>query len=123
MQPRENIDGSADQGPAEVALSERLAYYLRVLRRRWRVIALVPGVAVLISVVLGLQAQKKYDATAKLVVNPSNQVNALLNPSSATPSADPERDLNTEVSRIKTFPLAEAVRRQLRLRETDKALL
>jgi succinoglycan biosynthesis transport protein ExoP len=123
MQARENIDGSPAHGPAEVPLSERLAYYRRVLRRRWRVIALVPAVAVAISLVLGLQAQKEYDATAKLVVNPSNQVNALLNPSSANPSADPERDLNTEVSRIKTFPLAEAVRRDLRLRETDKALL
>jgi capsular exopolysaccharide synthesis family protein len=123
MQARENIDGSPDHGPAEVPLSERLAYYRRVLRRRWRVIALVPAVAVAISLVVGLQAQKKYDATAKLVVNPSNQVNALLNPSSANPSADPERDLNTEVSRIKTFPLAEAVRRDLRLSETDKVLL
>jgi tyrosine-protein kinase len=123
MQAQENIDGLAGQEPVEVPLSERLAYYLRVLRRRWRVIALVPGVAVLISVVLGLNAQKKYDATAKLVINPSNQVNALLNPSSATPSADPERDLNTEVSRIKTYPLADAVRRQLRLPDSNKALL
>ena len=86
MQARENIDGSPDHGPAEVPLSERLSYYRRVLRRRWRVIALVPAVAVAISLALGLQAQKKYDATAKLVVNPSNQVNALLNPSSANPS-------------------------------------
>jgi succinoglycan biosynthesis transport protein ExoP len=119
------MEGSPDQGqgPAAVMVSERLAYYLKVLRRRWRVVALVPGVAVVISLAVGLQSQKKYDATAKVVVNPRNQVTALLNPGAAAPSADPERDLNTEVSRIKTVPLAEAVRRQLRLRGDATALL
>jgi len=119
------MDGSNDQGqgPAGVLVSERLAYYLKVLRRRWRVIALVPGVAVVVSLAIGLQAQKEYDATAKLVVNPRNQVTALLNPATAAPSADPERDLNTEVSRIKTLPVAEAVRRQLRLQEDAEELL
>jgi capsular exopolysaccharide synthesis family protein len=119
------MDGSNDQGqgPAGVVVSERLAYYLKVLRRRWRVIALVPGVAAVVTLAFGLQAQKEYDATAKLVVNPANQINALLNPSAATPSADPERDLNTEVSRIKTVPLAGAVRRKLGLEESPEALL
>ena len=123
MQAREDIDRSPDQGPFEVPLSERLAYYLRVLRRRLPVIALIPGIAVLGSLVLGLSAQKKYDATAKIVVNPSNQVNALLNPSAAGQSADPERDLNTEVARIKTIPIAHAVLRQLKLRGDIKTLL
>src|SRR4051812_41725743 len=119
------MDGSPDQGQGAggVVLSERLAHYLKILRRRWRVVALVPAVAVAVAVLAGIQAQKKYDATAKLVVNPSNQVNALLNPSAAGPSADPERDLNTEVSRIETVPVADAVRRKLRLGESSKSLL
>ena len=119
------MDGSNDQGqgPAGVVVSERLAYYLKVLRRRWRVVALVPAVAVVVSLAVGLQAQKEYDATAKLVVNPRNQITALLNPGAAAPSADPERDLNTEVSRIKTLPVAEAVRRELELPEDAEAML
>jgi capsular exopolysaccharide synthesis family protein len=119
----ENMDGSLDQGPAGVAMSERLAYYLKVLRRRWHIIVLVPGVAVVVSLIVGLGAQKKYDATAKLVVNPNNQVTAVLNPSASQSSPDPERDLNTEVSRIKTVPIADAVRRRLRLAESRNALL
>jgi capsular exopolysaccharide synthesis family protein len=117
------MDGPQEQGPAGVVLSERLAYYLKVLRRRWHVVALVPGVAVVVSLAAGLEAQKKYDGTAKLVVNPSNQITALLNPSAAQTSADPERDLNTEVSRIKTVPIAAAVKRQLQLSESNADLL
>jgi capsular exopolysaccharide synthesis family protein len=117
------MDGSLDQGPTGVVLSERLAYYLKVLRRRWHVFALVPVVAIAVSLVAGLQAQKKYDATAKLVVNPNNQVSALLNPSASQSSSDPERDLNTEVSRIKTAPIADGVKRKLKLRESTDVLL
>lgn len=117
------MDGSPDQGPTGVALSERLAFYLKVARRRWHVLALVPAVAVAVSLIAGMQAQKKYDATAKLVVNPNNQVSALLNPTASQSSSDPERDLNTEVSRIKTVPLADAVQRRLKLQESSDALL
>lgn len=119
----ENMDGSPDQGPAGVTLSERLAYYMKVVRRRWHVIALVPVVAVLASLLVSLHAQKQYDATAKLVVNPSNQVTELLNPGSSQQSSDPERDLNTEVSRIETAPIADAVRQKLNVRESRDALL
>jgi capsular exopolysaccharide synthesis family protein len=104
-------------------LSERLAYYLKVLRRRWHVLALVPAAAVAVSLVVGLQAQKKYDATAKLVVNPNNQVSALLNPTASQSSSDPERDLNTEVSRIKTVPLADAVKGRLKIQDSANSLL
>jgi capsular exopolysaccharide synthesis family protein len=117
------MDGSLNQGPAGVTLSERLAYYLKVVRRRWHVIVLVPVVAVLASLLVSLQAQKQYDATAKLVVNPNNQVTELLNPGAAQPSSDPERDLNTEVSRIKTVPIADAVLKKLGLKESRTALL
>jgi capsular exopolysaccharide synthesis family protein len=117
------MDGSPDQGPSGVSLSERLAYYLKVLRRRWHVIALIPAVAVVVSLIVAAQAQKKYDATAKLVVNPNNQVSALLNPTASQSSSDPERDLNTEVSRIKTAPLADAVKRRLKLADSSDSLL
>lgn len=119
------MDGSSEfgQSPAGVVLSERLAYYLKVLRRRWWVLVLVPGVAVAVTLAILSQTQKQYDATAKLVVNPRNQVTALLNPGAAAQSADPERDLNTDVSRIKTEPIAEAVRRQLGVPEDAQALL
>jgi uncharacterized protein involved in exopolysaccharide biosynthesis len=117
------MDGSLDQGPAGVTLSERLAYYAKVVRRRWLVIALVPVVAVLASLLVSLRAQKQYDATSKVVVNPNNQVTELLNPGSSQQSGDPERDLNTEVSRITTIPIADAVQRKLHLRQNPDDLL
>src|SRR3977135_2260817 len=116
------MDGSPDRGTSGVLLSERLAYYLKVVRRRWHVLVLVPAVAVAVSLIVGLQAQKKYDATAKLVVNPNNQVSALLNPTASQSSSDPERDLNTEVSRIKTASRADAVKRRLKIRDSSDAL-
>jgi capsular exopolysaccharide synthesis family protein len=117
------VEGPPDQGPAGVALSEQLARLLKVLRRRWPVLVAVPALAGVVSLIIGLSEQKKYDATAKLVVNPTNQVTALLNPGAAGQSADPERDLNTEVSLITTVPLAEAVRHQLKLTEPRDQLL
>ena len=117
------MDRSPEQAPPGVVVSEQLSHYLRVARRRWRVIVLIPLVAVGVSLAYGLRAQKEYDATAKVVVNSSNQITALLNPSAATTPADPERDLNTEVSLIKTVPIAEAVRNQLGVHESDEALL
>ena len=117
------MDGSPDQGPAGVTLSERLAYYAKVVRRRWLVIALVPVVAVLASLLVSLRAQKQYDATAKVVVNPNNQVTEVINPGASQQSSDPERDLNTEVSRITTTPIADTVLQRLHLREDHDALL
>src|SRR5690349_15793458 len=119
----ENMDGSPEQGPAGVTLSEWLAYYAKVVRRRWLVIVLVPVVAVLASLLVSLRAQKEYDATSKVVVNPNNQVTEILNPGASQQSSDPERDLNTEVSRITTAPIADAVRRQLHLQESRDDLL
>jgi capsular exopolysaccharide synthesis family protein len=117
------MDGSQEQGPAGVTLSERLAYYAKVVRRRWIVIVLIPVVAVLASLLVSLRAQKQYDATAKVVVNPNNQVTELLNPGASQQSGDPERDLNTEVSRITTIPIADAVLRRLHLRQSHDDLL
>jgi capsular exopolysaccharide synthesis family protein len=119
------MDGSPDQAQdvAGPAVGERFAYYLKVLRRRWQVIVLVPIIAVLVSLAVGLTAQKKYDATSKVVVNPSNQVTAILNPNASTNSDDPERDLNTEVARIETVPIAQAVRNRLDLKESSQDLL
>lgn len=116
-------EGLSDQGPAGISMSEQIARYLKVLRRRWPVIVAFPLIAMVVALVVGLSEQKKYDATAKLVVNPTNQVTAVLNPSANTQSADPERDLNTEVSLITTVPLAEAVRHQLHLQENHDDLL
>jgi polysaccharide biosynthesis transport protein len=117
------VEGPPDQGPAGVALSEQLARYLKVLRRRWLVIVAVPLIAGGVSLAIGLSQQKKYDATARLVVDPTNPVTAVLNPGANSQSNDPERDLNTEVSLITTVPLADSVIRQLRLHTNHDDLL
>jgi Mrp family chromosome partitioning ATPase/capsular polysaccharide biosynthesis protein len=106
-----------------VPMSEQLSRSLGVLRRRWRVIALVPLVALVVSLIVSSGSPSRYSATAKVVLSPYNPVTALLNPGASPTSADPERDLNTEVSEITETPMADLVRQRLRLAESGAALL
>src|SRR6202042_2392228 len=83
----------------------------------------LPLVALAISVVISATAQKQYTATATVLLLPSNPVNQLVNPASSVTPADPERDLNTEVSQITEAPVLAKVRAATGLNESDQALL
>ena len=104
-------------------MSEQLAQSIRVLRRRWRIMALVPLLALVVSLAVSVRSNKEYTATAKVVLNPQNPVNQALNPGSQVASPDPERDLNTQVSQITETPVANLVRGSLHLAEDSQTLL
>lgn len=104
-------------------MSEQLTQSLRALRRRWRIIVFIPLLALVVSLVVSLRSATEYSATAKVVISPYNPVLAILSPGSNPTSADPERDLNTEVSEITETPVADMVRRHLKLTESSQALL
>jgi capsular exopolysaccharide synthesis family protein len=93
------------------------------VRQRWRLVALVVVVATGLALVLSLSADKQYDATSQLLLRGEEPINAILDPSGASRTNDPERDLNTEVELIKVGPTARVVQRRLRLdRDTDRLL-
>ena len=104
-------------------MSEQVAAAGRVLRRRWKIVVFVPLLALVVAVALSLEASKQYTATAKLYLYPTNAVSAALDPGSQVTPADPERDLNTEVSQITETPLADLVRRSLPSSESSTSLL
>lgn len=104
-------------------MSEQLARSLQIFRRHWRILVLVPLVALVVSLVISSRQTPAYTATAKVVISPYNPVMTLLSPGSNPTSADPERDLNTEVSEITETPVADLVRSDLRLNESSQDLL
>ncbi|HLW94782.1 MAG TPA: hypothetical protein VKS25_05330, partial [Solirubrobacteraceae bacterium] len=104
-------------------MAEQVAASLRVLRRHWLVIVLLPVVAIAVSLLLTSRATKLYDATAKVYIAPNNPVAGTIIPGSQQNSSDPERDLNTEVSEITETPMANLVRSSLKLSESDTDLL
>ncbi|HEY1778477.1 MAG TPA: hypothetical protein VGG41_20135 [Solirubrobacteraceae bacterium] len=108
---------------SDIPMSEQVAASLRVLRRHWRVIVLVPALAIVVSLVVAGQSATRYQATAKISIAPVNSVQAAISPGSQPTSADPERDLNTQVSEITETPMANLVRSRLKLSETSADLL
>ncbi len=105
--------------------SEQLAQSVRALRRRWRVVALLPLLAVVVSLGVTITSHKDYSATAKVELIPTdeNQVSDLLNPGSRVAPADPEADQNTQVSQITETPMGNLVRSSLGAAESTRALL
>ncbi|HEX4034209.1 MAG TPA: hypothetical protein VHX66_07180, partial [Solirubrobacteraceae bacterium] len=104
-------------------MAEQVAASVRVLRRHWLVIVLLPVLAIGVSLLMTSRATKLYDATAKVYIAPDNPVAGTINPGSQPNSADPERDLNTEVSEITETPMANLVRANLKLSENNVDLL
>jgi capsular exopolysaccharide synthesis family protein len=96
--------------------------YLRILRRRWLLIASQTLVVVGVALGLSLTGTKKYDAIAKVLLRQNDPSNQLLAPGSAAPG-DPERDLNTQVGLIKLQGIADEVSRRIGLGVRSHELL
>jgi tyrosine-protein kinase len=105
-----------------VAPADRASDHLGALARRWW---LVLGCAILAGVgayVLSKQQQPRYEATAKVLLTIAEPVNLLSN-STAAPSLDPERELNTEIALVKLDAVARNVQRELHVPLTRAQLL
>src|SRR5437870_2582734 len=111
--PRESLSAGGP-GSTGIVPAKQLSHYLKALRRRWWVIAIVTVLAAGAAVAVSLHTQKRYDATAQVLVTNSEPINALFLTSSNR-SQDPERDINTDVALVTTQPVAEKAIRQLGL--------
>ena len=101
----------------------QLAPYVKAIRRRARLIALITLAALGVALALSLSATKQYTAHAKLFLHQENPVANIVSSSGDQGPADPQRDLNSRVSLITSETVARAVIDQLHLPETSKKLL
>lgn len=105
-----------------VQKNEGLADALRLLRRRWPVVAILLVVCVGFAVVRRERAAKSYDATASVAFQNGTLSDAALQVSPGG-SSEPQREANTETLVAHSPEVAEAVRKHLNLAEGPTELL
>jgi tyrosine-protein kinase len=105
-----------------VAPADRASDHLRALGRRWWLIAACSVLAGVGAYELSKQQKPRYHATAKVLLVSAEPVN-LLSHSTAAPSLDPERELNTDIALVKLDSVASDVRQRLGLSLTNEELL
>jgi capsular polysaccharide biosynthesis protein len=103
--------------------TERMRDFAAAVRRRWPAALLVFALTLASATALTAMRHKKYEATAQILLQPTDAERADLSPGSAGSPADAERDVNTYAQLITVDPVANAVRRELRLRTTPRALI
>jgi non-specific protein-tyrosine kinase len=95
---------------------------LAAVRRRWLTIVDVL-IATLGAVVLFSHVGAyRYEATAQILLQQPDQVNAVLNPDAITSAANVQREVNTNAQLITSSPVVDAVRDRLRLPGTTRDL-
>lgn len=100
-----------------------LVGYLRAIRRRWWLVALITILTTAVALAVSLSGQKQYEATAEVLVGGEEPVNSLVTPDANFTPADPERELNTEVQLITKADTAYAATRLLRIDRSVGELL
>jgi capsular polysaccharide biosynthesis protein len=94
--------------------------YVATLRRQWMLAVAIVLVAAATGYVVAKLSTASYAATSKVLLDQDRHVDALLGTTGYAP--DPERELNTGVLLITLEPIADDVRRSLRLDESAAAL-
>jgi capsular polysaccharide biosynthesis protein len=103
--------------------TERVQSFWIALRRRWPAALTVFVLTLATAAAVTAAQHKKYDATAQILLQPTDRVQAAINPGSVPSPADAERDVNTYTQMITVDPVASAVRSQLGLHTTLPALI
>jgi capsular exopolysaccharide synthesis family protein len=85
-------------------------------------IEVITLVAAGVAIVVSAQSVKEYEATAKLLLGTTQSVDALLTGQASSGSGDPERDVNTHVDLVTEDTVAQAVKKELKLRESVGSL-
>jgi uncharacterized protein involved in exopolysaccharide biosynthesis len=98
----------------DIAPAERVSPHLVALKRFWWLVVASAVLGALVAYVVSLTQHKLYDASARVLLTNSEPVNLLLH-TTAAPSLDPERDLNTDVVLVKLDSVARRVRAELGL--------
>lgn len=107
--------------PHAIVPAERGVDYLHALRKRWWVVVAAALIAVVAALGSSLMAQKKYDATANVLLARSQLVSTLFQ--TGAQSLDPERDVNTNIEIVTSGTVAQRVLTKLRLPMTVQQLL
>jgi receptor protein-tyrosine kinase len=100
----------------------QLPDYLAAMRRRWWIVACSMIAAATAALAIALLQTETYRATASLILDNSRPVEVVLQ-TSAGRSPDPERDVNTNTTLVRTARLAAKVKRELRLPLTVPQIL
>jgi polysaccharide biosynthesis transport protein len=103
--------------------TERAQEFAAALRRRWPVALLVFALTLAAAAGFTAMRHKQYDATAQILLQPTDAERASVSPGSVASPADAERDVNTYAQLITVDPVANAVRRELGLSTTLHGLL
>jgi uncharacterized protein involved in exopolysaccharide biosynthesis len=105
-----------------VVPAPRGADYVRAVARRGHIVAIIAACALLGAGIYLTTTAKKYDASANIVTTRSQLASTLFQ-SGAGQSADPERDVNTNLAVISSGTVAGRARQQLRVRTSIRQLL
>ncbi len=98
--------------------AEDLGRVLRAVGRRARMSAAIFALTLIAAVGVSRLGASSYEATAQILLQQPDQVNAVLNPDAITSAANVQREVNTNAQLITSVPVIDAVRRQLRLTES-----
>jgi polysaccharide biosynthesis transport protein len=93
----------------------QLLEYLRAVKSRWLLIAVLAVLAVAASLAVSLTSPKQYDARVDILLREQEPANTLLDPGATSSSSDAERELKTNVELIKVASTAQTVRRRVGL--------
>ncbi|HTA13699.1 MAG TPA: polysaccharide biosynthesis tyrosine autokinase [Solirubrobacteraceae bacterium] len=113
---------SAPDAGAESSGGAGLLAAWRVLRERWWIVVLTALITMILAVILSLASHKQYQATSKVVLETSSQLNNVVLNGAAT-NSNSETQAATALLLVTSNPVAEAVNRSLKLEESTEELL
>jgi succinoglycan biosynthesis transport protein ExoP len=109
-------------GSTDIVPAQQASRYLKALRRRWWMVAVLTATAVGAALAVSLTSQKEYDATAKVLLSNSEPVNTIFL-TQPVRAQDSERDVNTDVALVRLDAVARRVQRRLGLPLSTSQLL
>src|SRR3954470_3204083 len=118
-------EGAGIQAPREAlpkSPAEDLGRVIAALRRRWLTAVDVILVTLLAAFVFSHLGAPRYEATAQILLQQPDQVNAVLNPEAITSAANAQREVTTNAQLITSSPVVDAVRRRLGLPGSTREL-
>ncbi len=113
---------SAPDAGAESSGGAGLLAAWRVLRERWWIVVLTAVLTTILALLLALASHKQYQATSKVVLETSSQLNNIVLNGAAT-NGNSQTDAATALLLVGSNPVAEAVNRSLKLHESTEELL
>ena len=112
----------SDVTPTEHRDASPLLTGVRVIRERWMLVLAAIVICTGVVVAFSLTATKQYEATASVLVRPSN-LTALIDPSAGTQNLDQQREQGTSLLLAQSTAVAQRVKTELHLTDAPTDLL